>query len=199
MISGKYEIVLGAGLATVFWAVASLFSNVPLPSPSQLKDFAGPAATVIAAFAAGWIAYSLGQSQISVAKSQADTAARAWQTSNEKLVLELFDKRLKVYEEIREVIAEVARSGTARSDTLGRFYRAIDRVPYFFGQEVQDFIEQIRLAMIDLDLANTMLNQHVDPGVWSQKRHDYFLRVTAFYKQAPPLFEPYIRAHQKSG
>jgi hypothetical protein len=51
--------------------------------------------------AAAFVAYRLGQNQITVAKSQADIAERNWQTGNEKVVLDLMDRRLEIYKSIR--------------------------------------------------------------------------------------------------
>jgi hypothetical protein len=154
---------------------------------------------VIAASAAGLVAYRLGQNQISVARAQAHIAERTWQTANEKIVLELFERRLNIYEEVRRVIGEITRSGDATNDALFRYGAATDRAPYFFGPEVQTYLEQIRLHLIDLQLANQMMANDLNPErpQWVQSRHDHFIAVTAFYKDAPPLFAPYLQAHQK--
>lgn len=90
-------------------------------------------ATVLAAGAAAFVAYRLGQSQISVARAQAEIAERNWQTSNERIVLDLFERRLAIYEEIREIIGGVTRSGAAPDGDLYRYDKATDRAPYFFG------------------------------------------------------------------
>ncbi|QDM14593.1 hypothetical protein [Tardiphaga sp. vice278] len=192
------EIALGVGIATAFWCIAALSGLPASTAHSLLKDFATPAATLVGALAAGWVALKLGQGQISVARSQAEIADRTWQTANEKIVLELFERRAAIYEAIREAVGEVVWSGAAPDNTFSQYYRAIDRVPYFFGPEVQRYLEKLRLHMIDLDLANKMLNQeNSDRGKWAQKIHDEFLEVADFYKAAPVLFEPYIKAHQK--
>jgi hypothetical protein len=116
-----------------------------------------------------------------------------------KIVLELFERRLAIYEGIRDIIGEVARSGTASDDVFQRFFVAVDRAPYFFGEEVQSYLETIRIDMIDLGLAHTSMKNMLDPKrpEWIQRRHNKFLSVTQFYKIAPALFEPYLRAHQK--
>jgi ABC-type Co2+ transport system permease subunit len=54
------------------------------------KDFAGPIATVVAAGAASFVAYSLGKAQTAAARMQAQVAKKNWRTANEKIVLELF-------------------------------------------------------------------------------------------------------------
>jgi hypothetical protein len=152
----KHEIVLGALLATAFWLVVTLLSGWSFTSA---KELAGPLATVFAAIVAGWVAHTLGRSQVSVAKTQAEIAYRNWQTSNEKIVLELFEKRLKLYEAIREVIGEVTRSGTARDDTLFRYDVAIDRALYLFGREATDYLQEIRRHLIRLDTCNSKSNR----------------------------------------
>jgi hypothetical protein len=164
-----------------------------------IKDLAGPIATVIAASAAAFVAYRLGQSQISVAKSQAAIAERNWQTTNEKIVLELFERRLPIYEEIREIIGAVVRNGDASIGDLHSYGKATDRVPYLFGPEVQAYVEQMRLLLIDLQLANKMMRNMLDPDrpSWIKKRHEHFAAVTKFYTDAPGIFGPYMRAHQK--
>ncbi|MCK1595477.1 hypothetical protein [Bradyrhizobium sp. 164] len=183
------EIAIGALGATAFWAALAASSM----SAANLKDFAGPAATAFAAVIAGLIAYQLGRSQVEVAE-------KSWATANEKIVLDLFDKRLAIFEEIRSIISEVVRNGTAPTELHFRYVRAIDRVPYFFGGEVQAYLEQLRLHLLDLDLSNTMMENLIDPDrpKWVEKRSEQFLAVTQFYKEAASLFAPYMKAHQKA-
>jgi hypothetical protein len=190
------EIALGALAATAFWIVAALIVG----EPTRFKDFAGPAATVVAAITAGWIAFRLGQSQIAVARVQAEIAERNWKTSNEKIVLDLFDKRLSIFEDIRSIVSEVGRNGTAPDELYFRYCRAIDRVPYFFGEDVQAYVEQMRLHLIELNLANIMMANDLDPErpKWVKKRQAEFLAVTKFYESTPRLFGPYMKAHQKA-
>jgi hypothetical protein len=164
---------------------------------ANIKDVAGPIATVIAAGAAAFVAYRLGQSQISIAKTQADIAERNWQTSNERIVLELFERRLAIYEEIREAIGEVVRSGVAADAELEGFDKATDRVPYFFGVDVQAYLKTVRTNLIALDRANQKRAYLLLDEELSNRRAECFKAIVAFYKEAPPLFEPYMRAHQK--
>lgn len=194
MSRGASEFALGVLAATAFWTVVTLFGQ----DPTRFKDLAAPAATVFAAITAGWIAYRLGQSQIAVAKVQADIAERNWKTSNEKIVLDLFDKRLTIFEEIRGIVGEACRSGTAPDDLFFRYGRAIDRVPYFFGQDVQSYLEKIRLHLINLNLATTMMQDIAGPerSAWVKKRGDEFMAIAKFYEEAPRLFGPYMKAHQ---
>jgi hypothetical protein len=156
----RAEILLGALGATAVWAVAAIFVSGPL----DVKDIAGPIATVFAAAMAGWIAYTIGRRQVEVAEKN-------WKTSNEKIVLELFDKRLAIFEDnIRAVISEVMRSAEATDEVLFRYDKAIDRVPYFFGEEVQNYLNQLRHHLIELGLAVTMMAANdPDRHEWIEK------------------------------
>jgi hypothetical protein len=187
------DFLLGALGATAVWAVTSIFMSGPL-----VKDVAGPIATVFAAAMAGWIAYRIGNSQVAVARTQAEIAEKNWKTSNEKIVLDLFDKRLAIFEDIRAVIGEVVRSGGASDDLLFRYDKAIDRVSYFFGEEVQRYLRELRLQLIDLNLAITMMAANdPDRHKWITKKYEHLKTITKFYEEHPSLFGPYMKAHQK--
>jgi hypothetical protein len=77
------------------------------------------------------LAFTLGRSQIAVAKLQAGIAKRAWQTSNEKIVLDLFEKRLAIYEEIRATITPINSSGNTTDENFCKYCQSIDRAIFF--------------------------------------------------------------------
>jgi hypothetical protein len=158
--AGKLEILIGALIPTAFWAAVAVLLN---GSPINIKDYAGPAATVIAAASAGWGAYRLGQAQISVAE-------RNWRTANEKVVLELLERRLATYDGIRDVIGEVARSGNAPD---------------------AQHMNQLGLAYTTLADPNC-----ADRGKWAQVRSSAFRSVTRFARN-DAIFGPYLRAQQR--
>lgn len=183
------EIIIGALLATAVWAIVAMFSQ----GLSSLKDVAGPAATIFASSAAAVVAFLIGRSQIGVAEKN-------WQTANEKIVLDLFDKRLGIFEQMRAAIGEVMRSGDCTDTTLYNFDVATDRLPYFFGEEVQAYSKRIRTTMIDLQFFNKMMKNDLDPErpKWIEKQNDAWLELMDWYKKSPALFAPYLKAHQKS-
>ncbi|MCG6203334.1 hypothetical protein LPW26_01670 [Rhodopseudomonas sp. HC1] len=175
-------------MATTFWGVVALFySGLP-----NIKEIAGPLATVMAAAAAAFVAYTLGKAQI-------DVAERNWQTANEKLVLELFERRIAVFEEIRSAVSGVLRTGQPTDGDYLAYCRAIDRAPYYFGSEVGVYLEKIRLLIIELQLDATIIADHhasdQHARIWG--RVERMKELAGFYDQAGALFGPYIKAHQK--
>ena len=146
------ELAMGFLAATALWAVVILFGG----TLASIRDFAGPAATVFAVLTAGWITFRLGQSQISVAKTQADIAERNWRTSNEKIVLDLFDKRLDTRRRPIDNWRGHPKRNRPRRIAFPLRYR-LRSSAVFFGDVIQDYLGGSRLHLIDLNLANTMM------------------------------------------
>ncbi len=164
------------------------------------KDFAGPVATIIAAGAAAFVAYRLGQNQTMVAKAQVDIAERNWQTENEKVVLELMEQRLSIYKGIQEVIAEVMRTGKSDDNIFRRYLQATVQIPYLFGPEVETYLDEMRVHLADLQLGNDLMadNTSSDYQKGVELRAREFKAIVKFYEEAKPIFGPYIRAHQRA-
>jgi hypothetical protein len=91
-----------------------------------LKDFAGPVATIIASLAAVTVTGYF--------------ARRQWRTAKDKLLLDLFDKRLAVYEELRQAFMR-CREGNDQNAAL-EFKEAISRARFFFDTQVTFFLDQ---------------------------------------------------------
>jgi hypothetical protein len=98
-----------------------------------------------------------------LAKTQANIAERNWQTENEKVVLELMERRLAIYRNIREVIAEVMRTGKSDDNVFRRYLEATDQIPYLFGPEVETYLDQMRVHLADLQLGNDMMADTTSP------------------------------------
>ncbi len=148
-----------------------------------LKDFAGPVAQVIAAAAAGSVAYYLGKSQAQSARSQAETAKRNWQTANEKVVLDLFERRFAILLAVREVVAEVVTSGAINGNRKMAFFRDIGQTPFLFGPEVAQYVEELGKAIDTVDFANRMEASAPNSGSrskWLEDRQVAFNKVEAF-------------------
>ena len=92
-----------------------------------LKDFAGPVATIIAAGAAVTVTGYF--------------ARRQWQTAHEKLLLDLFDKRFALYEELISVLWRYATDSIHVLEAQIDFARTTSRAQFLFGPEVQAFLK----------------------------------------------------------
>jgi hypothetical protein len=159
----------------------------------------GPFATVAAAIAAAWVAYSLGRAQISVAETQAKIAERNWQTVNEKIVLDLFERRIAIFEGIRAVVSDVLRTGQPTQQEYFQYLKAIDKAPYYFGPEVTEYLETLRHLISELELDHSIISNFYDPARTERikGRTTRMTELSQFYETSKHLFGPYIQAHQK--
>jgi hypothetical protein len=60
-----------------------------------------------------------------------------------KVVLDLFERRMKVYSEIRAVIASIVSSGKLPNEKHFEFMRAIDDAKFIFGSKVNGYLEEL--------------------------------------------------------
>src|ERR1700685_2416974 len=111
------------------------------------KDFAGPIVTIVAATAATIVTIKLGLNQVNIAREQARFAKTNSRSAQQKLVLDLFDKRWSIVTELREAIAEVLTTGKVSHDANRKFYLAADRAGFLFGPEVTAYLGKIRASL----------------------------------------------------
>lgn len=103
-----------------------------------LRNFAGPGATIIAASVAGTIA-------VIFSKAQRDIAFQQKEIAKEKLRLDLFDKRYKIYANLFEYYnAILSWSGTDEDQAISRrFFLSTKEANFLFGSEVQTILKEI--------------------------------------------------------
>lgn len=70
-------------------------------------------------------------------------AYQQWQTNKQKLVLDRYDRRLKVYEEVTQIIRLILCESTASMDALVRFRNAVTEVDFLFGPEIPIYMDEI--------------------------------------------------------
>ena len=124
-----------------------------------------------------------------------------WQTAREKVLLDLFDKRFTVYEELRSVVREYVASPKVRSESVDAFTKAASRAQFLFGPEVQGFLEVRR---VDLNWEMVTRNrQPVEMPETQRARQEAALvagteRLSAFFNDFDKLVAPYMEHHQKA-
>jgi hypothetical protein len=157
-----------------------------------MKDFAAPVATIIAAFSAvgvtGYFAFR-----------QWQTAREQSQTARKKLLLDLFDKRFAVYDELRSAMSRHLGSSTDQTAFL-EFARASSRAGFVFGPEVQTFLEDRRN---DLDRGTTLrslVSQPIPEGreAAAAELAALLRRLADFFRDFDQLVAPYMSHHQKA-
>lgn len=84
-------------------------------------------------------------------------AWRQWQTAQEKLRLELFDKRVKVHEALTGALQEIfKRSPSQGSDNIEYQAEAFG-APWLFGSEVKNYLSEFQVNAAEFLLTSKLL------------------------------------------
>jgi hypothetical protein len=124
-----------------------------------------------------------------------------WRTAQQKVVLDLFDRRMETYTKLREVVGRInGSSSAATTEASFEFLQAVDRAEFLFGPEVvshlkkiDDGINEIRIALAERKNLGPGPDQKANVAQESAARSV----VASFYTTFQPLIRPYVRMHQK--
>ena len=70
-------------------------------------------------------------------------AWQQWKTNQQKLVLDRYDRRLKVYEEVRRILSIITRDAKVSVEELLRFRTSVSEADFLFGPEILEYIDAI--------------------------------------------------------
>ena len=124
-----------------------------------------------------------------------------WKTAQEKVLLDLFDKRFAVYDELRSVVGRHLSGGIDQTALFG-FKRTTSRAQFLFGPEVQTFLEE---RWVDLKRDKDLRDNPQPWPVPEDQRASAIAervarkdRLSDFFKDFDQLVAPYMNHHQKA-
>lgn len=130
-------------------------------------------------------------------------AYRQWRTAHLRVVLDLFERRMAVYDEARAVIGEIMRDGTATNPIFFRYAHATDRLGLLFGDDVVAYSDKVRDRINKLIYHETMIRaQMAGTPVENYGHHvdeatRLLTELSKFYDEFSALISPYVRMTQK--
>ncbi len=77
-------------------------------------------------------------------------AWQQWKTNQRKLVMDRFDRRLRIYEEVRKILSIVLRDANASTDELLRFRISVSEADFLFGPEIVEYIDEVYRRGLEL-------------------------------------------------
>jgi hypothetical protein len=66
-----------------------------------------------------------------------------WRTAHQRVILDLFDRRMAAYERLKPPIIHALRHGVVDPEQFSEFARAVQGAKFFFGKDVTDYLEQV--------------------------------------------------------
>jgi hypothetical protein len=157
---------------------------------SEWLSLFGSISTVGASIVAGWIAHRIGTSQIEVAKQQA-------KTSENKLRLDLFDRRLEVFRRLKDHVSEAKHTGDFTSDNYRDFLADASAAQWVFDRKIHDYLILELLPEFD-ELHYTFmimkdLQRRPDGQEVVNRRDSAYADIRAQQRHIEEVFGPYLQ------
>jgi len=118
-----------------------------------------------------------------------------WLTARQKAVFDLFDKRFKVYEVVKNCVDQVDRNpGYFDKEREREFLKAVNEAYFLFGDDLRSYLDRLRTDIVVVHTFDTQ-----GPGAMKDawdKRVQAMNRINKFYETGQPLFAKYMRFSQ---
>jgi hypothetical protein len=120
---------------------------------------------------------------------------KQWRVADNKLRLDLFDRRYKVYDATRKFLAAILRDATFTDSQLFEFYGGTSDTEFLFRSEVVDYLAQIRKRALDMRLHRKLFEPLPVGGEKSrhvQAHHDELSWLSDQLTAMTSVFAPYL-------
>jgi hypothetical protein len=123
-------------------------------------------------------------------------AWRQWRTAQDRLVLDLFDRRFQVFYDLTRAIAEAFNKSLVSVDDLNKFDVARERARFLFGPEVPEYLQLVRRHLIEL-IAKERVVSEMPEGEARTRTENQLVAAQSemhmFYGKLVGLMTPYLR------
>jgi len=113
-----------------------------------------------------------------------------WRTAQQKAVLDLFDKRFKIYETAKNCVEQVSiNPNRFDNERQKEFLKAVNEAYFFFDDDVNSYLERLRKDLLTVYDATRFEATTAD-------REEAISRISKFVEDGQPLFAKYMRFSQ---
>jgi len=122
-----------------------------------------------------------------------------WRTANHRVVLDLFERRTKVYARLESAILTVLREGAVDNATFDEFAIACADARFLFGSDAMTYLQRVYedLAVMKVHTQD-VINAMPEPADAIDKKYAALTRISQFPVEAPAVFGPYMAMTQKN-
>lgn len=126
-------------------------------------------------------------------------AWQQWKTNALKLKLDRYDRRLRIYEEVKRILSLIARDTDVDMDELLKFRTATAEADFLFGPDIPEYLDQIYRRGLKLWQRNREYRDYRTPqpeGYNHQavvdEMHVQLTWLTDQFTPAKDRFKPYL-------
>ena len=121
-------------------------------------------------------------------------AYQQWQTNRKKLNLERYDRRPRVYEEVRKILNIILRDANASTEDLLKFRTSVSEADFLFGPESSEYIDQNYKRGLSLWKWNRMYRDYTQE---KPEGYDHKKIVAEMHKELEWLVKQFEPAKEK--
>ncbi len=100
-----------------------------------------------------------------IAVTVAYIAYKQYKIDKDNLRLALYEKRFKVYQSVKEILAEASINPPVNIEAFSKFLTNIDESEFLFDNEISEYLENIHMKVIHLNnLEKKLKESHLPVG-----------------------------------
>jgi hypothetical protein len=122
-----------------------------------------------------------------------------WKTNRQKLVMDRYERRLRVYEEVQRILRITLRDFKPGIEDLLKFQTSVSEADFLFGSEIRDYIDEIYRRGLNLQRCNQEyrdFTQQAPPGYDHKKVCDEMNKESTWFTEqfgpAKEIFKRYL-------
>ena len=66
-----------------------------------------------------------------------------WRTNQQKFILDLFERRMAIYNELRAAVRSLSWTAKASDENAGKMLNALERARFIFGEDIRAYIQDL--------------------------------------------------------
>ena len=146
-----------------------------------------------------WVQYLSALGTPIIALMVAAVAFLQWRTGHQNVVLQLFERRIEMIENLRGAIALVLRGGYCENKDSHRFLIAMRGTEFLFRSDVTSYLDEIYKVLLNLHVCDSKLKSAngTERHELIEKRRKLRDILGDFFPIFNKLVGPYVQMHQK--
>lgn len=165
----------------------------------RMVSYVATPIVAIAAASIAWRQFGIAKQQAEIASRQAEIARQQAKVNERKVEVDLYDRRLKVYEEVRRVLGVAMRKSDVPVEDFLQFSAGIADADFLFGDDVVEYLKVLRERCNRLGMWNDLIrippesrgDDH-DQQKYIKDKHDTAKWIVAQHEPAKTLFKNYM-------
>jgi chromosome segregation ATPase len=138
-----------------------------------------------------------------------------WRTNQQKFILDLFERRMAIYNELRAAVQSLSWTARASDENARKLLNALERARFIFGRDIRSYIKNLATDYSTLHILQKEIEENreeykalrlqcADTTAIDARHKELILkgcamseRIQSFLSQGSERFAPYVTLDQK--